>query len=352
MKHGIVTLLFLIGAQLVVAQNDATKSFEFHGYGELYYSYDFSNPENHQKPNFIYNHKRHNEFNINLAYAKASYDKDDVRANAAVMFGTYSQYNLAAEPNWAQFIYEANVGFKISQKQNIWLDAGIMPSHIGFESAVSADCWTLTRSMLAENSPYYQTGIKISFTNQSEKFNAAFLVLNGWQRIKKPDGFQNPSFGFQLNYKPNTKLTLNYSNFIGTDKADSIHAVRVFHNLYAIYEPSQKMGVIVGFDIGTDKFNAKNYGIWYAPVFIFRYKPKEKYNIAIRGEYYNDKNQILITTNTPSGFKTFGVSSNFDIQLKDNLFWRIEAKQYISEDEIFANSNSNFAFTTSLAIKI
>ncbi len=352
MKH-LFTLLSLFTATLSgVAQNDTINPFTFQGYGEVYYSYDFSNPSNHEKPNFSYSHKRHNELNINLAYAKASYLKDNVRANATMMVGNYAQYNLSAEPTWAQMIYEANVGFKLAQKQNLWLDAGIMPSHIGFESAISADCWTLTRSILAENSPYYETGVKLSYTSASEKFNAAFLVLNGWQKIKKPDDIQNPSFGVQLNYKPNTKLTLNYSNFIGTDKADSIHAWRLFHNLYAIYEPSKKWGVIAGFDIGTDKYNATEYDVWYAPVCILRYQPTPKYRLAVRGEYYNDKKQILIATNTPNGFQTWGLSSNFDIQIRDNLVWRIEGKEYLSKDNIFDNHNHNFSLTTSLAVKL
>ncbi|POS01857.1 porin [Flavobacterium croceum] len=352
MKQIIITFsTFLLYTATLIAQNDTIKPLVFQGYGEIYYSYDFSNPQNHEKQNFIYSHKRHNEINLNLAFAKVAYNKNNLRANATLMIGNYAQYNLLTEPTWAQFIYEANVGFKISRKQNVWLDAGIMPSHIGFESAISADCWTLTRSILAENSPYYETGIKISYTNQSEKLNASFLVLNGWQKIKKPDYIQNPSFGVQLNYKPNTKLILNYSNFIGTDKADSIHSWRLFHNLYAIYKPSKKFGLIAGFDFGTDKFNTTDYGIWYSPVFILQYKPKEKYNIALRGEYYNDKKQILITTNTPSGFNTFGVSTNFDMQIKENLLWRIEAKEYLSEDKIFNNHNANFTLSTSLAIK-
>ena len=351
MKQIITAILFIATSISVLAQNDTIKPFTFQGYGELYYSYDFSNPQNHEKPNFIYSHKRHNEINLNLALAKASYNKNNVRANVALMLGNYAQYNLSAEPTWAQFIYEANVGFKISQKHNIWLDAGIMPSHIGFESAISADCWTLTRSVLAENSPYYETGVKLSYTNKSEKFNASFLVLNGWQKIKKPDYIQNPSFGVQLNYKPTSKLILNYSNFIGTDKPDSIHSWRLFHNLYAIYEPSKKFGIIAGFDIGTDKYNATDYDVWYSPVCIFKYKPKEKCSIAVRGEYYNDKRQILIATSTPNGFQTWGLSSNFDIQIKDNVLWRIEAKDYFSRDALFNTSKNNFAITTSLALK-
>ncbi|MEN9489165.1 MAG: hypothetical protein RL494_1430, partial [Bacteroidota bacterium] len=42
----------------------------------------FSNPQNHEKPNFIYSHKRHNEINLNLALAKASYNKNNVRAHS------------------------------------------------------------------------------------------------------------------------------------------------------------------------------------------------------------------------------------------------------------------------------
>ncbi len=243
MKKNILILVLFIGLS-GFSQNtseaaiDSIKPFTFQGYGEIYYSSDSSNPANNEKSNFLYNHKRNNEININLAYAKASFNQNNVRANAALMIGNYSQYNLSAEPNWAEFIFEANVGFKVSKKQNIWLDAGIMPSHIGFESAISADCWTLSRSILAENSPYYETGIKLSYTNKSEKFNASFLVLNGWQKIKTPDYFKQPSFGLQLNYKPNAKLLLNYSNFIGNDRPDGIDSWRLFHNVYAIYEPS------------------------------------------------------------------------------------------------------------------
>jgi hypothetical protein len=50
------------------------------------------------------------------------------------MVGTYPQYNLASEQPLLKNIYEANIGVKISKKHNLWIDMGIMPSHIGFES--------------------------------------------------------------------------------------------------------------------------------------------------------------------------------------------------------------------------
>jgi hypothetical protein len=76
---------------------DATKPLTFSGYVETYYSYDFSNPANHEKSAFLYNHNRHNELNLNLGLLKASYNTDKMRANLGIMVGTYAQYNMAAE---------------------------------------------------------------------------------------------------------------------------------------------------------------------------------------------------------------------------------------------------------------
>ncbi len=352
MKY-LLVLLFTFKTIFLIAQNKTLENLTFNGYAEMYYSYDFSNPANHEKPNFIYNHKRHNELNANLILAKTSYNDKNVRANLGLMAGNYAQYNLSAEPIWAQFIYEANIGIKLSSKYNLWLDAGIMPSHIGFESAVSADCWTLTRSMLAENSPYYETGLKIGFTNKKENLNLAFLVLNGWQKIKKPDAIQYPSVGFQLNYKLTDNVLFNYSNFIGTDKPDSLNAIRTYHNLFLQYNADKKFGVILGFDIGTDKYDVKNFGSWFSPVAIARYQLSKKFNLAFRGEYYFDKHQIIIPTNTKNGFQVLGLSSNFDYKINDNVMWRLEGKMYNAKDELFLNNEkNNFSMTTNLTLKL
>ena len=353
MKKILIVLLIFYFKSLF-SQNDSIKKLTISGYGELYYSYDFSNPQNHEKPNFLYNHKRHNEINFNLIVIKSNYSENNFRANLDLMLGNYAQYNLSAETNWAQFIYNANIGIKLSKKNNLWLDAGVLPSHIGAESAISDDCWSLTRSLSAENSPYYETGIKLNYTSKNEKLNLAFLVLNGWQRIKKPDHIQNPSIGLQLNYKSSEKLTFNYSNFLGTDKPDSINAFRVFHNFFIQYEPTKKIGLIANFDIGNDKYDLKNYSNWYTPGLIIKYNLNDNIKIACRGEYYYDKHQIIITTNTLNGFQVFGFSSNLDYSINKKVKFRVEAKMYQSKDNIFQENtqNKNYSITTNLTFKI
>lgn len=337
------------------AQNDSLKSFKISGYVESYFSYDLSNPSNHEKPDFNYNHKKHNQLNVNLAFVKASYQSPRFRSNFALMTGNYAMYNLSAEPNWAKPLMEANIGFKPFNKHNLWIDAGVMPSHIGFESAVGGDCWNLTRSILAENSPYYESGIKLNYTNQKQNLYLALHVLNGWQKIEISNKQFNPSMGVQVNYKPTNSLTLNYSNFIGNINVDSINALRIFHNLYAIYDASSQLSFLFGFDMGTQKKAGTKMAIWYTPVFISKINLTEKSKLAGRIEYYSDQQQVIIPTTTPNGYQTFGASVNYDYQITPNILWRAEVKKYSSKDAIFRynqNSNQQNTITTALIVKL
>lgn len=63
------------------AQDDSAKSINVSAYIDMYYSYDFSKPNNFEKPDFNYNYKKHNQFDVNLAFVKASYQTKRIRSN-------------------------------------------------------------------------------------------------------------------------------------------------------------------------------------------------------------------------------------------------------------------------------
>lgn len=357
MKKILFALLTVCGIT-ASAQNDSiNKPLTISGYAEVYYAADFNNPKNNNRPGFVYSHNRNNEVNVNLAYIKTAYNTENVRANLALAVGTYMNANYAAEQGVMKNVYEANAGLKISKKHNLWIDAGVFPSHLGFESAVGKDNWTLTRSLFADNSPYFETGAKISYTSESGKWFVSGLVLNGWQRIQRVDGNSTPAFGHQLIFKPNEKLTINSSSFIGNDKPDSIRQMRYFHNLYAVYQINKKFGLTAGFDIGAEQKakGSDQYNVWYTPVLIAKYNATDKLSFTARGEYYQDEKGVIISTGTENGFKTFGYSFNADYQIFPNLVWRTEIRNLSSKDAIFMNRTDEFnknslTATTALAI--
>jgi hypothetical protein len=74
--------------------------------------------------------------------------------------------------------------------------------------------------------------------------------------------------------------------------------------------------------------------------------------LAARAEYYNDKNQVIITTNTPNGFQVWGFSTNFDYHINDKMQFRIEGKSYTARDAIFnKNSHQNYMITTNMTVR-
>ncbi len=351
-----VLLSMTVSAQDSVRSEQTTSPLTISAYVEAYYSYDFNKPENNNRPDFLYNFNRNNEFNINLGFVKAAYSTDRVRANLSLGVGSYMNANYAAEPGVLKNIFEGNVGYKLSRNNNLWFDVGIMPSHIGFENAIGKDNWTLTRSMVAENTPYFESGAKLSYTTDDGKWSLAVLALNGWQRITRVEGNSLMSWGSQVTYKPSGKVTLNYSTFIGTDKPDIERLMRYHNNFYGIFQLSDKVGLIANLDYGLEQKtkNSKDLNNWFAPVAILRYMPNSQWAYAIRGEYFSDKNGFIIGTGTPNGFRTFGGSFNIDYLPLPNVAIRLEGRLFNSKDAIFSKNNmateKNTALTFSTAI--
>jgi Putative beta-barrel porin-2, OmpL-like. bbp2 len=356
MKTKLVLFLAICGiAKLSSAQDSTTTAtLKFSAYVEAYYSNDLANPADHLRPGFFYSYNRHNEVALNLGYLKAAYATDRVRGNLALMTGTYAQYNLAAEPALLRHIYEANAGIKLSRKQDIWLDLGVLPSHIGFESAVGKDCWTLSRSLLAENSPYYETGARLSINSNDGKWYAAALLLNGWQRMTRVEGIQSAIFGTQLTYKPSSNVTLNWSSYLGDERPGNQVVKRFFNNFYGSFNLTPKLGLITGFDIGVQEIANEETGTWIAPIAILRYSINDQLAIAGRAEYYGDKDEVIIST-PGSGFETLGLSLNLDYMPVSNVSLRFEGRTLSGQGDYFFNrdgqrSSSNTFFTTALAI--
>lgn len=357
-----VSLLLLLGmANFIFSQEaskwDAPPKIELSGFLDVYYAFDFNNHKLSQMQPFLFSHNRHNEFNLNLGLLKLGLNHDRYRASLAVHIGTYALDNYVLEEGLMKAIYEAYAGLALDKEGNWWLDAGVLPSHIGFESAISMDNWTLTRSILAESSPYFSTGVMLSYAPESPWY-FSFVIMNGWQRIQRVEGNSLPSFGTQLKYSPTDDLSLNWSTFVGSEFPDSIRRMRYFNNVFAKFRVSDKLSCVAGFDIGLQQKakSSSDYDSWIAPVIIFNYVINDYWSTAVRYEYYQDEFGATVPVFTENGFQTHGYSLNFDYRPNDKIAVRLEGRNFNSMDEIFAQSNgfssNSFYLISSIAVKL
>lgn len=308
-------------------------------YLDVFYAYDFDRPQTTIRQPFFFNHNRHHSININHALIRASYSAQRVQAKLGFHSGTYVQDNYASENTLQSILYEANVSAALDKHEKLWFSAGIMESHLGFESAISSNNPTLTRSLSAENSPYYNSGASLTY-KPKPLWEFQVLALNGWQRIRRVQGNNLLSYGTKINYSKE-KMELNWSTFLGTNDPDSIRRMRYFSNLYAVFTWDKKFALTFGFDYGIQQKekNSENYHHWYNITAIGKMALSNKLNTALRVEYFKDYNLVVMQSFNNQAIDVYGGSLNFDYQTNKNLLFRVESRFLISKNELFLKNN-------------
>lgn len=336
-------------------EKDSIAKLEFSGFAELYYGYDFDDNTSGSRYPFLFNHNRKNRVAVNLALIKAAFQSGRFRANLGLQQGTYPQDNYSAEPKALRWIHEANLGYALNSEKTVWLDVGVMPSHIGFESAVSTENLTLSRSIIAENSPYFETGAKLSW-QKSERWYFAFLYLNGWQRIQNIQGRNNPSFGTQATFAPSEKILFNWSTFLGTDQSIEAGTSLYFSNFFVDWKPANNWHLIAGLDVGKRTLELEGDRNWWGASFILQRRLTERIASAIRYEYYHDPFQAIAPSNVNEGIQTNGLSLNSDWKIGQLLTFRLEGRYLQAPSEfnlgLDSGDSSNFFLLGSLAVAI
>ncbi|HYE77655.1 MAG TPA: outer membrane beta-barrel protein, partial [bacterium] len=305
---------------------------------DAYYGHDLTGrlPD---RPAFLYSHDRAYELTANNAILGARYQGKSVRGALALHAGTYVVANYAAEPTRLRYLYEAYAGFRPTP--TTWLDLGIFPSHIGFESAISKDNWTLTRSLMAENSPYYESGARLTW---EATLTLTALALNGWQNIR--DLNRAKAAGWQIQWHPDQRLLLNSSSFYGNEQpTDSAARPRYFHNFYASFAATSRLSLAAVFDAGLQTRAPRGPGpdTWHTAAFFVRYSLSPRWSTTLRAEYYRATRGIVISSPAPSPsaptFLVRAASLNADYAPAAPLLFRVEARLLHAPSPLFAQTD-------------
>jgi hypothetical protein len=315
------------------------------GFVDTYYAYDFNSPKDHERQ-FTTQPVRHNEFNVNLAYVDAVLKRDKTRGRLALQYGNSVKKNYAGEPtqgatsgpNDMQAIQEAYVGTRIGEKT--WLDAGIFFGNIGTESWISKDNLTYTRSLNADYTPYYSTGVRIEHQLSDTK-TFQVQLLNGWQNISE----NNHGKALAMQYKAalSERTSFLYGNFFGDEEVTSSPdpRFRSYHNFNILFNPSASWHYVFTFDVGhQSQKNNDGVNAWYTTILTARRLLNETDSLTMRAEYYNDRHDVNVGTGTANGFQVTSASVNFDRKLDTSVLWRSELRGFLSKDDIYPQGAS------------
>ena len=302
MKKVVILCLLSMSAW---AQSD-TLRYTFGAYLETYYGHSFANPRSKEKSALFYNHTLQNRPALNLGLVEFSASKAKWTFRWDFMLGTYSQKNLASEPGVLKHIYQLNAQVQLAPAHQLIL--GIMPSHIGLESAKNWENASFSRSYIAENSPYYESGIAWSY-NPTKQMNVKVLALTGWQTMHR----FRPALGTQITLDNAKGLRFNTSSFIG----DEGNGLRVFFDNYVLIPISSRLNGSISVDVGVESGK-----FWHGGAAFLTWKAKPLLKFTGRLEYFKDIHAIILA----EPLSDLSTSLTADYQLKSWTMLRTEFK--------------------------
>ena len=168
-------------------------------------------------------------------------------------------------------LFQATVSYNAPVGRGLALEAGVYPSHIGYEGFFTKDNWNYTRSTLGELAPYYQTGIKASYA-WSDRWSGQLHVIRGWQTIS--DTGSDPSFGTQIAYN-DARLSASLNTFAGPE--------RNLADLVATWKLTPNVSLGTSLDVGAD-----DDAHWGGIAAYARYALNDRHAFALRAERFRD----------------------------------------------------------------
>ncbi len=344
---GLIIILFFITPLLAQETVDTLKikpkKFTIDGAVDTYYG--ITNPKigAKQLPYFVSSNAV-NAPNINLVYVAFNYQHSFFRMRVIPGFGTYMKANYSAEPSYLKNIVEGSIGLRLHERKNIWIDAGVLSSPFTNENAISKNQLMYTRSLSAENSPYYLFGVKTTVP-LTDKLTSYVYLINGWQQIQ--DVNNEKALATQIEYKPNDRHLFNFNTYVGNENSrfSPTNGMRYFADIYWTYNHqnfSASSNVYVGNQkkIAVDQHQSNNF--WWQANIIGKYQFTPKTSLSGRIEYFNDNKKAVVSPiNNVESFRAYSSGLCLNINASKNILFRLEGRHFFSDKAMFVKGNNN-----------
>jgi hypothetical protein len=318
-----------------------------HGYADVYYGYNLNRPLD--GGSFIAGTgttgKRANHLALNLAAIDVAADLSPVSVRLVVQYGSGPEVLYAGEPRggaigpdvW-KFLQIATVGYTAPLGRGLLIEAGIFPSHVGFEAFPSKDNWNYTRAWNGELSPYYQAGLKLAYP-LTDTLSAQLYLLNGWQLIGENN--EAKTLGAQLAWRGSRgQVVLN--GLFGPELAGDNGRWRLFGDLLLGLRATHWLRLMASVDIGYQQLPAPTPtgpdggALFWTAYAWARVQALSFLALALRGGYYEDRDGLMTGTAQALGELT----STVELRLDDRLILKVEGRYDRSTAAVFALGES------------
>jgi len=313
------------------------------GSADVYYKYDFAKTKANTYTSFT---GTHNSFALGMASVKLEHKGNKVGAVLDLGFGPRAKEFSYADEGITQAIKQLYITYSPTD----WLkfSGGTWATHVGYELVDPQLNRNYSMSYMFTNGPFTHTGVKADITKGKHGFMLG--ASNATDFRTPPDGYINKKFviaQYSLAASDNVKIYLNYV----AGKAPDTSKVNQFDAVVTA-KLSDKFNIGFNGTVNSTQYwdGAKNIDgqSWWGSALYLNVDPKPWLGLTLRGEYFNDDNQLKMFGMAPEGGSIFAttLSANFKAGgftfIPEVRFDNASQAVFIDKDGAAKKSASNF----------
>ncbi len=240
-------------------------------------------------------------------------------------------------------VTEAYVSYNAAIGKGLRFDFGKFVTCHGAEVIEAIDNPNYSRSFLFNYAiPFTHTGLKVSYAF-TDAFNASFHVVNGWDN--STDNNKAKTYGVSVGFAPAEVFSVIVNGMTGPEQDNNNRDKRNLLDVVATIKPVKPLSLILNYDNGKEDFTGSS-ATWSGFAGIVKYDINDKYSVAVRGEYFDDKDGVR----TGTAQKLKEVTLTPEIRLNGGLIVRPEYRHDISDKQAFDNSTKKSQDTIALGV--
>lgn len=198
----------------------------------------------------------------------------------------------------------------------------------------------------------------------SDRLDFQFWVVNGYNFFL--DANSAKSVGMLFSYSLREDLQLTYTNLFGRESLDGSFPkqYRTYHNLYVNYNPTPKIHLTVGGDVGTQSHSQLDHpektAIMYNALTTIRYQFTDEYSVTGRVETFQDPDGFISGTyendmGDLAGVQLMGYTLSTEYKPNAISFVRLEGRWISAKKDLpifYQNEPTNERIEGSLSMGI
>jgi Putative beta-barrel porin-2, OmpL-like. bbp2 len=301
---------------------------------DVYYRYNFANPQYPNYNNYTSFTNSHNRFELGMATVKLEHKTAKFDVVADLGFGKRAQEFAYNDQGILAAIKQLYISY--SPKSWLKLTAGSWATHVGYELLDPQLNRNYSMSYMFTNGPFSHTGIRADFTSGKSGFMIGIANPTDYRYV--PAGYINKKFLIaQYSYAAGDIFHL-YLNYVGGQNIDTSKSSQF--DLVATSKLSSTFSLGFNATLNNTKVwnGEKNESSksWWGSALYLNLDPTPWFGLTLREEYFSDKNGLKVYSGFPKAGSVFAstLSANFKV---DGFIFIPEFRLDNAQHEIFSD---------------